>query len=117
MALKVKTSFSKPQTIIADLGIEKSGKVHAFFTNTCYKHMDKYVPMRDGDLRTNVSITTNSITYEQPYAHAQYVGYTTGKVRKYTTPGTGPYWDSKMWTAEQNTVIKEVQNYFNKGEK
>ena len=102
----------KPTSQIkARLGIEPNGRVQKFFTNTCYKHMDKYVPMREGNLRTNVDIQSDSITYESPYAHAQYVGYTTGPVVNYTTPGTGPYWDNRMVSAEMQDVVKEVQDY------
>jgi len=99
-------------TIKADLGIEPNGRVQKFFTNTCYRYMDKYVPKGEtGALRGTVSITSNSITYEQPYAHAQYVGFTTGPVRNYTTPGTGPYWDKRMVSAEMPQVVYEVQEY------
>lgn len=101
--------------IKARLGIEPNGRVQKFFTNTCYKHMNKYVPMSDGeskgDLRKVVNIQTDKIIYESPYAHAQYVGYTTGVVRNYTTPGTGSYWDKRMVSAEMEDVVKEVQNY------
>ena len=102
----------KPTSQIkARLGIEPNGRVQKFFTNTCYKHMDKYVPMDEGNLRTNVSIDNNSITYESSYAHAQYIGHTKGPVKNYTTPGTGPYWDKRMVSAEIQDVVKEVQNY------
>ena len=102
----------KPTSEIkARLGVEPNGRVQKFFTNTCYKHMDKYVPMDEGNLRTNVDIQIDSITYESPYAHAQYVGYTKGPVRNYTTPGTGPYWDKRMKSAEMQEVVKEVQDY------
>ena len=105
----------KPTSVIkADLGLNSTGDVHAFFTNTCYKHMDKYVPEREGNLRTNVDIQTDKIIYESPYAHAQYTGYTKGPVVNYTTPGTGPYWDERMWSAEGQDVIKETQDYFNR---
>lgn len=97
----------------AALGIEPNGRVQKFFTDTCAKHMDKYVPMDTGALRTNISKTADSITYESPYAHAQYVGYTKGEVQNYTTAGTGSYWDKRMWSAERETVIKEVQRYVN----
>ena len=97
--------------IKARLGIEPNGRVQKFFTETCYKHMDKYVPMDEGNLRINVSINDDSIVYESPYAHAQYVGYTKGPVVNYTTPGTGPYWDKRMVSAEMKDVVKEVQNY------
>ena len=103
----------KPTSVIkVRLGLEPNGRVQKFFQNTCYKHMDKYVPKRDGNLREQVDLSDpNYIVYEMPYAHAQYVGKTTGEVRNYTTPGTGPYWDKRMVSAEIQDVVKEVQDY------
>lgn len=73
--------------IKADLGIEPNGKVQKFFTNTCRNHMDKYVPKDTGNLRENVILDSDSITYQSPYAHAQYIGEVHGSpVRNYTTP-------------------------------
>jgi hypothetical protein len=77
-----------------NLGIEPNGRVQKFFTATCAKHMDRYVPADNYNLRETVilngeptsNVKTDTITYTQPYAHAQYVGYTTGPVRNYTTP-------------------------------
>ena len=104
-------SIKPTSEIKARLGLEPDGRVQKFFTNTCYKHMDKYVPMDEGNLRTIVDIQPSWITYEMPYAHAQYIGYTNGPVRNYTTPNTGPYWDKKMVSAEMQDVVKEVQKY------
>ena len=107
-------SMQPTSKIIARLGLEPDGRVQKFFTNTCYKHMDKYVPMDEGNLRTIVDIQSSWITYESPYAKYQYYGMRADgshKVKKYTTPGTGTYWDKKMWSAEGKDVIKEVQNY------
>ena len=105
----------QPTSVIkARLGIEPNGRVQRFFTNTCYKHMDKYVPKDEGNLRTIVDIQPDSITYESPYARYQYYGMRddgTHVVRNYTTPGTGPYWDKRMVSAEMKDVVKEVQNY------
>ena len=104
----------QPTSVIkAHLGIEPNGRVQKFFQNTCYKHMDKYVPMDEGDLRTNVDLSNpTQIVYESPYAHAQYIGIVNGsEVKNYTTPGTGPYWDKRMVSAEMQDVVKEVQNY------
>ena len=103
--------------IIANLGIQENGPAHAYFTHRCRLHMDKYVPY-SGDtghvhLRENVEETTNLIIYKMPYAHAQYVGYTTGPIVNYTTPGTGPYWNHLMWSVEGKDVEKEVQDYVN----
>ena len=109
----------QPTSVIkARLGIEPNGRVQKFFTNTCYRYMDKYVPKDTGLLRENVTIESNRITYEQPYAHAQYIGEVNGgQVVNYTTPGTGPYWDKRMVSAEIQDVVAEVQNYVNKGGK
>lgn len=73
--------------IKADLGIEPNGRIQKFFTNTCRNHMDKYVPKDTGDLRTVIDVQSDSITYQSPYAHAQYVGEVNGSpVKNYTTP-------------------------------
>ena len=102
----------KPTSQIkARLGIEPNGRVQKVFTHSCRLHMDKYIPMDKGDLRTIVDEQPNRVIYESPYAHAQYVGYTKGPVVNYTTPGTGPYWDKRMWSAEGQDVVEEVQNY------
>lgn len=54
------------------LGIDANGKTHAFFTDTCARYMDKYIPMDTGNLRDNIEKGTNYITYESDYAHYQY---------------------------------------------
>lgn len=106
----------KPTSVIkAKLGLETNGRVQSFFTSACQKRMDKYVPKREGNLRTIIDIQPDRITYKSPYAHAQYVGETKGPVRKYTTPGTGPYWDKRMKSVEMNELVKEVQDFINGG--
>ena len=109
----------QPTSVIkANLGIEPNGKVQKFFTNTCYRYMDKYVPKDTGVLRENVTIDSNSITYEQPYAHAQYIGEVNGgQVVNYTTPGTGSYWDERMKSADMQNVVAEVQDFIDRGGK
>ena len=84
-------------TIKLRLGINPGGKVQKFFTDTCAKHMDKYVPrdsqtlrdtvIKEGQVTSNVGV--DRITYAQPYAHAQYIGFTKGPVRNYTEPRNG----------------------------
>lgn len=111
----------QPTSVIkARLGIDPNGKVQKFFTNTCYKHMDKYVPKDEGNLRTIVDINSHSITYESPYAAYQYYGMRndkTHKVKHYTTAGTGPKWDKRMLSAEKRDVIREVKNFIKNGGK
>ena len=110
MPVKIKPTSQ----VKARLGLEPNGRVQKFFTNSCYKHMDKYVPKDEGNLRINVDIQPASITYESPYARYQYIGMRddgSRVVKNYTTPGTGTYWDKKMVSAEIDDVVKEVQDY------
>lgn len=118
MALQMKPH----STIKSELGIEKGGPVHRAFQMSCYKHMERFTPMSNleskGNLRSIVDLTDPSyIIYEVQYAYPQYIGYTTGPVRNYTTPGTGPYWDQRMWSAESVIVTREVQRVLNRGGK
>ena len=96
------------------LNIQDGGPAHAYFTELCYKKMDRFVPRRDDNLRTNVDITVDSITYESPYASYQYFGKRrdgSHVVKNYTTAGTGSKWDKKMKTAHMQDIVKEVGNY------
>lgn len=102
--------------IIAHLGLDVNGRAQRFFQETCYKHMDKYVPKRNGNLRNNVDLSDpTKIVYEsKPYAEIQYYGIIWGHgipPENYTTPGTGPYWDKRMVSAEMQDIVKEVQDY------
>ena len=99
------------------LGIEDNGPIQAFITETCYKAMDKYVPRRPGSdggtLRETVDLRTNSVTYETEYAAYQYYGQRADgshKVVNYSTPGTGPYWDRRMISADIDKVVRQVEN-------
>lgn len=134
----------KPNSVIkARLGINNGGAVHRRFTQVCARHMDKYVPKDGGILRTNIDIQPTKIIYKSLYAFYQYKGklYVDPKTKKgafyneaygfwsrpntqkmptnkklnYHTPGTGSYWDKKMWSAEKKQVIKETQAYLDRG--
>lgn len=109
-----------PTSVIkAHLGIEPNGRVQKFFTQTVAKAMDKYVPKDVGNLR-KYKIQGNLIIYDQLYANIQYEGIINGKKipeSHYTTPGTGPYWDKRMWSAEKERIVRQVQNEINRGAK
>lgn len=106
----------------ARLGIEKDGRVQSFFTETCYKAMDKYVPRSagtdGGSLRDTVDIQTDSITYQSVYAGYQYYGQRkdgTRKIQNWTTPGTGPYWNKRMWSVDKDKVLRQVEKKIRSG--
>ena len=117
----------KPINVIkTQLGIQPNGEIHEWFTNTCALHMDKYVPWDTGHLAETVvvngqinkeNVTTNSITYNQPYAIYVYNPERNGKEITYqhdVHENAGPYWNERMWSAEKDIVVKEVQNYIDK---
>lgn len=110
--MSVSVKMKPTSTICGRLGFSSHGPAQQFFTNECVKKMDKYIPKRDGNLRLIKDIQIDRVTYESPYAHAQYVGYTKGPVEHYTTPGTGPYWDKRMWSANKQSIIRAVQRKF-----
>lgn len=102
--------------IKVNLGIDANGKVQRFFTDTCYRHMDKYVPMDTGALSQNVDQKSDSITYQSEYAERMYNGINpaNGEPYNYQTDKhayAGPYWDQRMVSAEINDVVKEVQDF------
>jgi hypothetical protein len=100
------------------LGINADGRVQKFFTQTCAIHMDKYVPMYKGNLR-DYTIEGNQIIYDQPYAEYQYYGISkTGKKLVYSPlkhPLATSYWDRTMVTNEMSDIVKEVQDFVNRG--
>lgn len=107
------------------------------------KYVPKQSGEQGGKLRTKIEVEDDGIIYKSPYAHYQYKGelyvdpktkkgamyseeygfwsrpnvlkVPSGEKLKYHTPGTGSYWDKRMWSAEKDTVIKEVQRYFDRG--
>ena len=101
------------------LGIDANGRVQKYFTEQCYKHMDKYVPYDEGNLSTIVDIQPTWITYESEYARYQYLGMRNdgskpineaNRNRVYH-PLASSYWDKKMISAEKEDLEKEMQDY------
>lgn len=107
--------------IKADLGVQEGGPVQKFFANTCYLHMDKYVPFDSGDLAKIASISNDGryIIYHVPYSVYQYKGVREDGTRPINEenrnrskhPQATSYWDKKMMSAERDEVLKEVADY------
>ena len=123
----VKIKLKPTSAIILKLGLDANGDVQQFFTNTCALHMDKYVPFDTGALaRTTVingnintgNVFQNAIVYNQEYARYVYYGISRSGLpmnyQKEKHPEANSYWDKRMWSAEKDIVVKEVQNYLDK---
>ena len=66
-----------------------------FMANDIKREAEPVTPKLSGMLRSNVRVNaggnTVSIKWGQKYAAYQERGYTSGPVRRYTTPGTGAH--------------------------
>lgn len=143
----MKTYLKPVSEIEAKLKIDEGGEGHKFFTHTCRIHMDKYVPMANGDLAiNNVREEVDGVVYASPYAHYMYEGkvmgpnipkiengiivgwwsppnkpkHYTGKEIKYNTSQhsyAGKHWDKRMWSAEKDIITQIMQDYVDKGGK
>ena len=79
MSSNVEVKMMPTSVIEAKLGIQPMGPAHAYFTEKCAEHMDKYVPYREGDLAYNTMYkTVDEIHYTAPYAHYMYEGKVMG---------------------------------------
>lgn len=92
-------------TVNVDLkGIEKKVSAQAFargqlaLASQMKMDMERFVPKLDGHLRASATFDKDGVTYDTPYARAQFYGsgYTkkaSFTFRRYTTSGTGKRWD------------------------
>ncbi|CAI3477729.1 capsid protein [Enterococcus cecorum] len=92
-------------TVNVDLkGIEKKVSPQAFargqlaLASQMMDDMERFVPKLSGDLRASAILEKDGVTYDTPYARAQFYGsgYTkkaSFTFRRYTTSGTGKRWD------------------------
>lgn len=108
-----------PTSVIkARLGIDPNGSVQKFFTATCAKHMDKYVPFDKGNL-ADYNLGPDYVEYDQPYAEYQYYGMRQDGTHiidpanraRDKHPLATSYWDKHMVSAEMPDIIKEVQKF------
>ena len=106
MAVKIK--FDSTDKIKRRLGIQKGGKSELFLTTEATRRMDKYVPKDTGTLKDSHDIEPGKVTYYQLYAKKQFY---TNKGKGYR----GKRWDLKMLSAEKKILIRDVQNYINRG--
>lgn len=76
--------------------------------NQIHADTDQYVPMKKGDLRNQSTVSTDAtkIIYHAPYARKQYHTQFT----RYTTPGTGPYWDKKAKSLHFKSWLQVAAN-------
>lgn len=121
-------------TIKTDLDINNNGSTHKYFTERCWVKMGYFIPGGiNGELHKNVNLSINEIAYNSPYAHYMWAGELyidpntgssyakkgvtkepTGIALNYHTPGTGAFWNIRMWNAKEEEIVKEVQQFIDR---
>ena len=130
-------SYIDTKAVKKRLGFGVNSEVQRLFTNECAREMNEFVPKDIGILRMLIDIGYDYIEYQSPYAHYQYIGekyvdpitlkgafyspdygfwsrpntekIPSGIPLNYHTPGTGNYWDKRMWTAKGEDIIKTIE--------
>lgn len=72
----VKINFSDAAKVLENHGLEKGGRVQAFFTSEVMRRSDPYVPFSSGPLKNTARMTDDKdgIVYNQPYARVHWYG-------------------------------------------
>ena len=144
MKIDIKVKINDVNKILKDHGLNKDGRVIQYARNEADRLMNPFIPMQNGTLRRLKTYPSPSkIKYTSPYAHYQYTGdeyispklgvsgiplksgrwwspkgekkKKSGKKLNYHTPGTGPEWEKLMMKEKGKELIRDIQNYINKG--
>lgn len=112
--------YVKPTIVIETrLQIQKGGYWHKELANSCMLHMSRFVPKDTGELRRKAYVdvvgTEVDVVYPGDYAWYQYKGVREDGTHRvnpenYSEPGTGPYWDKRMASADMSEIVKEIQD-------
>lgn len=128
--INVKVKLNNANKIIKDHGLNEDGRVVRYARDEADRLMNPFVPFENGGLRRLKTYPSPSkIKYTSPYSHYQYTGLKAkgaskpkGIKRKisneklnYHTPGTGSEWEKLMMEKKGKELVKDVQNYIEKG--
>ena len=132
----VKVDFSDAAKVLENHGLEKGGRVQAFFTNEVMRRSDPYVPFSSGPLKNTARITADmdGIVYNQPYSRFHWYG----KVMIYEPTGStwapkygekvvtdrdmeyqgaplrGPKWVERSWLDNKYDIIRSTEEFARK---
>lgn len=129
MSTTVKVEMKPINTILARLGVDKTGDVQLFVTNTINRRITRYMPYRSSVLSTKLKLISGptEITVMGPYARYQYYEKVMiGKAPKQVTdvnlnydktkhPQAGPFWDRRLMAAEGQKIAAEVNKFIRRG--
>ncbi|WP_317853796.1 minor capsid protein [Chakrabartyella piscis] len=112
------------KAILKKMGLGESTEAQKHLADTVERLSRLYVPMSEGSgahMVGKTRVTKDSIIYEGPYAHYQYVGIVragrapkqpTGEELTYNdSPMRGKEWDKRMMADRSDEVEKDLENY------
>lgn len=144
MKIDIKVKINNVNKILKDHGLNDEGRVIQYARDEANRLMNPFIPMQNGTLRRLKTYPSASkIKYTSPYAHYQHTGdeyisprlgvsgiplksgrwwspkgekkKKSGKKLNYHTAGTGPEWEKLMMKEKGKELIRDIQNYINKG--
>lgn len=132
----VKIDMSDAAKVLENHGLEKGGRVQAFFTTEVMRRSDPYVPFSSGPLKNTARMTADKdgIIYNQPYSRFHWYG----KVMIYEPTGStwapkygekvvtdrdmeyqgaplrGPKWVERSWLDNKDDIIRTTEEFARK---
>ena len=106
--MNVKIQMNDTQKILLARSLNKNGQAQVKFTKEVAKSCNNYVPFKTGRLKDMmVTLSTDKITYNAPYAAKQYYtnkGGNKGALR-------GKFWDKRMWSDKGDKIVQSIAEF------
>lgn len=96
----VRLKMDDEQKILLKRSLNKNGEGQKYFSERIAAYSFNYVPRLTGRLRTDVTINTSSVVWNQPYARKQYY-----------THRNKSYWAKRMWENKGDEIVNEVAEF------
>lgn len=128
MKTTIHVDMKPVNTILARIGVDKTGDVQMEVTKNINRRIARYMPFRTGALSMKSKFIRSSTEIEVAanYARYQYYGKVmVGKAPKVATDknlnydktknqNAGPFWDRRMMAAEGAQIEADIQEYVNR---
>ena len=110
--MKIKITIPDGASLVAKLGIGKTGQAQLFHTNNVLRHMLEYMPMQTGMFSTKQTTITSPTTITTRAVQAYYLYY--GKRMVNAKTGKGPmYIEGVGYRYKRGTVLVPTNQLLN----
>lgn len=116
--MRVDVTINLPQDITAGLGVNKTGDVQRYLTQSVLRHMGAFIPWKTGKTYKNLTkrVSESEILVDAKWARYIYRGvnrFTGGPLNYTKSPNAmaGPLWDMTMMQHDGKMIAAEVEAY------